>query len=635
MQKYWQRLIWGAPVILFGISMLQLFQVGDTYALLWLKRIWRNRDQTAFERSATFYLGDSGSKFMRFLDETIPVEQAVVVAERSAQLSHQEILQYFLFPRPIVACSCDLGLTCKACLMEPDRYVPVTSQFPPPELSAELFAGIKQYLPAAIDSDYYLGVYAPVQEASPGEAKTFREHTFDLLRLLIVDLTILLALGLFGGALVYLMVPSLSLVETGSLAVPVGTGIITWALFLISWAGVPLTPLTVIVSYLACGLSILGAAKLTGTNFRFHLPNFHGPDFQWINLVGWCVVGLTWTILLVITVGRSYSLFDDIVIWSAKGHGMAYAGSIFAGRLLGGHGLAYPLNIPLLVTVFTLLDGDLLPGSKFFFPFAFLALLVGVYRFCRRHGVSPLIATGGTLLILTSPAIFFYGTSGFANIPFTSYLVLGTLWSFEGLEQDDSRVLLLGGLLLAMAGWTRPEGLAYALVLVVALLVGRWVTRQPLNFHARWLLPLLIITGAWLIFGTTYIAGDQAGDALKGLSQQVLNGQIDLGPLKTMVIFIGNQLFHGVDWRYLTPLGVFLILVAVIRQVLHPSPLIPMLLIVTLAGFGFVIGIFFILSEPDFVAFLDVSFDRAFFPTVVMLMVTGLMAFRRIPDPGI
>ncbi len=98
LQKYWQRLILGAPVILFAVSMLQLLQVGDTYALLWLKRIWRNRDQTAFERSANFYLGDSGTKFMRFLDETIPVDKAVVVAERSAQFSHQEILAVFFVP---------------------------------------------------------------------------------------------------------------------------------------------------------------------------------------------------------------------------------------------------------------------------------------------------------------------------------------------------------------------------------------------------------------------------------------------------------------------------------------------------------------------------------------------------------
>lgn len=629
LQKYWQRLILGAPVILFAVSMLQLLQVGDTYALLWLKRIWRNRDQTAFERSANFYLGDSGTKFMRFLDETIPVDKAVVVAERSAQFSHQEILQYFLFPRPIVACSCDLGQACTACLMEPDHYVPITSQFPPPEFSAEQFAGIKQYLPASVGSDYYLGVYTPLLYASFGEAQTFKEQSFDLLRLLILDLTILLALGLFGGAIVHLILPALSWIETGSLAIPVGTGIFTWVLFLTSWAGFSLTPLSVILVYLACGMLVFGAAKLTGTNYCFHRPNFHSPDFQWINLVGWCVIGLTWTLLVILAVGRSYSLFDDIVIWSAKGHGIAYAGSIFAGRLLGGHGLAYPLNIPLLVTIFTIFDGDLLPGSKFFFPFALLALLVGVYRFCRRHGVSALIATGGTLLILTTPAIFFYGTSGFANIPFTSYLVLGTLWSFEGLEQDNPRVLLLGGLLLALAGWTRPEGLPYAFVLAAALLAARWVTRQPLHFHVSWLLPLLVITGSWLIFATHFIAGDQAGGALKGLSQQVMNGQINLNPLKTLVIFIAGRLFSGVDWRYLMPLVLFFLLAALVRQGFRPGPLIPMLLIVTLASFGFVIAIFFILSEPDFVTFLEVSFDRAFFPTVVLLIVTGLMAFRR------
>jgi len=629
-RKFWHRLSWVMPFIFLGIGVLQLFQVTNSYSLIWLKRIWRTQTQTAIERSASFYLGDSGSKFMLFLDEIIPINKDVVLAERSAQFSHQGILQYFLFPRAIITCRCDeLGGLCISCLEESDRYVPVTSQFPPPDFPIDQLEELKQFVPAPIESDYYLGVYIPLPTPEGDKTQTLEHQPFNLLGTLATDLAIWVGLGLLGIAVVHLILPNLSLIEAIVLAIPIGVGLQTWTMFISSWVGFPLTQVSIVVIYLVLGLSTVLFLKITKTDLHFEPLGIHKVDFKPLILISWIVIGIAWMILVIISVGRSYSLFDDIVIWSLKGHGIAYSGTIFAERL-GGHGLSYPLNLPLSVTIFKLLDGDLLPGSKFLFPIALLALLIGAYRFCRRHGASPLLSSGGILLILSTPAIYFYATTGFANIPFVSYLILGLLWSYEGLEKDNRRHLILGGLLLAMAGWTRPEGFPYALALMAILLIARWLTRQSWRFSILWVLPLGIFPGIWLVFAHKYVADDQAGGALRGFWQQISTGQVNLTPLKTMYTFVFNQLTQGEDWRYFLPLALFLILAALLRHVMRPEKLIPVLLLVTLVAFGFIVGIFFIEStdEQNFDQFLRVSLDRALFPGIILMILSGVMAFR-------
>ena len=570
--------------ILFGFGILQLFQVTNGYSLTWLKRIWRNQTQGAMERSANFYLGDSGSKFMSFLDEIIPIDKDVVVAERSAQFSHQGILQYFLFSARIIACRCDeLGGLCNRCIVDENSYVPVTTQFPPADFPISELENLKHFIPAPVNSDYYLGVYAPLSVPGVDETQEIEPQPFNLLRTLAADMAIWVGLGLLGIAVVYLIVPKLPFIEAVGLAIPIGVGLQTWVMFIASWAGIPLTQVSIIIIYLILGLTTLLLVKITKTDLDFGSLDIRKLNFKPLNGIPWVIIGIAWIILVIISVGRSYSLYDDIVIWSLKGHGIASSGTIFAERQ-GGHGLAYPLNIPLTVTLFMLFDGDQLPGSKFLFPIALLALLIGAYGFFRRQGASPLLSIAGILLILSTPVIYYYATTGFANIPFSSYLVLGVLWSYEGLDKGNRRRLILGGVLLAMAGWTRPEGFPYALILIVTLLIARFLTRQPWRFSFLWVLPLAIFPGIWLVFARNFVAVDQAGGALSGFWQQMVSGQVNLTPLKTIYDFFFHQLTQMGDWRFFLPLALFLLLAAFLRHVLRPGKLIPILLLIDPGG---------------------------------------------------
>ena len=66
---------------------------------------------------------------------------------------------------------------------------------------------------------------------------------------LIVDLAILGALVFFGYVLIRIFLGGSGRLETASLAFPLGGGIITWLLFLLSWGGMQLTLSTVLLVY--------------------------------------------------------------------------------------------------------------------------------------------------------------------------------------------------------------------------------------------------------------------------------------------------------------------------------------------------------------------------------------------------
>ena len=68
---------------------------------------------------------------------------------------------------------------------------------------------------------------------------------------LIVNLAILAALVFFGYVIIRIFLGGSGPLKTASLAFPLGGGIITWILFLLSWVGMQLTLSTVFIAYSA------------------------------------------------------------------------------------------------------------------------------------------------------------------------------------------------------------------------------------------------------------------------------------------------------------------------------------------------------------------------------------------------
>lgn len=584
------------------------------------------------DRSALFLMGGTGADFIKFIDSIVPQDRTVIVPERSGMISHQNILQFYLHPRAIVACSCDsLGGKCYACLLKPDAYVPVTSEFPP---SGSMDA-TKELIPFPGKSDYYLGIYAPAGD-SIGNIAAADTGTANQPVAIIIDLLVLGVFSLIGAHLARLVVPRLSWLETLALSIPLGAGALTWVVFVASWAGAPISLGSVgiaAVALLAALVYIRWRSRGKETLLREKISWDRKNTLQGMILGG---ILLVFSLATVIAVGRTYSSYDDIANWALKGYAIAYQGTIWAGADWGGHALAYPMNLPLSISFFKLASGDVLPGSKLLFPLSLAALLVGCYAFWNRLGVRNSLAQAGILFLLTVPTIFLHSTLGYANIPFTAYLVLGVLWAIEGVWSGRSGDLTLSGILFAFAAWTRPEGIILAFIMAGVIIFAKMVMRRSGKVPLLWLLPLMILPGVWLVFSSGYIGGDQIGGAVSAFLQQALSGHLDLTPLPMSLAYAVKQGMSPVIWGVVLPGSLALLVLSVFRIKQFPKEKLILMIISALAAALVPIGLFIVESstEGNFAAFLQVSFDRAYLPAGFLLVLLAITAIgSRKSDP--
>ncbi|MGE5220975.1 MAG: hypothetical protein ACM3PY_00965, partial [Omnitrophica WOR_2 bacterium] len=487
----------------------------------------------------------------------------------------------------------------------------------------------KKFIPYQSGEGFYRGIYVP-SGYTPAPVIPEQRDSYSPFATLLADLGWLAALYSLGFVLIRIILRADGFLEAVILGLPAGLGLFSWFYFIISWIGVPLNLATTLLTWFIL-LALLLAIRwrqVGPENFlKPGLPRLTIPKIDWIQafvLLG--IIGM-FAIAVVISVGRGYSLFDDMAIWSLKGYVIAVHQSIWGAAEASGHGLAYPLNISLNITAFTFTSGDRLPGSKLIFPLLAAAMLFGCYRFWRRYGVPVILALSGVLALISVPVIFQHATIGFANLPFTAYLVLGTLWSIEGLLEDQTRPLLAGGVLLGFAGWTRPEGIGFALAIAAALAVFRGLRRLKAHIILPWLLMIAAIPGVWLIFSYSQISTNQIGNAVRSFQAAWISGSFQLGHVKQEIQFTLEQIWKLNTWGLIFPAAIILLLVSLYRssRLIHPAGalLLPAALVAILAPFI----LFFVESfnEPNFSRFLDVSFDRAFFPAAIFFVLLAIL----------
>jgi len=450
---------------------------------------------------------------------------------------------------------------------------------------------------------------------------------------LIFDAILLACIFLLGAQITRAILGTPGRLAVLSLAFPLGGGVLTWFVFLLSWVGVSISLLTVAITY--AGLLALA----TAVHFRTKAGDVHAddrtepeavPTIRRAGSQGWLWGTLIALVIVaaLIAVGRSYSSWDANAIWAVKGYGIALTGTVFGGEGWGAWGLAYPLNTPLQIALFELVGGDDLPGSKLLFPFFYLSLLLSSYRFLRRSNVEQKMAGLAILLLATNPFIFLHATIGYANLPLASYLVMAVLWGIDGISEQQPRALAVSGLLFGLASWTRAEAISFCLVAIALLLVAHWITKTGKVYLAPWLIPFVTISGFWLAFGWTSVENSHLGKAMSGVLPKLLNGEFRLREL----YYIPRTLsYRAVDleiWGLLFPAAGILAILGFRQFWSGRAPRVIMALMATVALAAVPVGLFYVRSFTrweDFIPLLNRSFDRAFLPASFMIVILAVL----------
>lgn len=597
--------------------------------------IWRMRNSTSFERSAVFLLTPRGAEFLKFIQDVIPPGSKVTIPLFAGPFSEQSVMQFFMMDRSIFGCP---RVNQIECLSKPDKYLIATFKYPPDESdinkTLEVFPEINELYP-------YKGVYLADNYVRGNYGALYPEK-YNIPLTILCDLGILLAWFLIGWAILVIVSGKHYHPLTLIPAFPVGMGVFTWCLFLTCLAGAPLTLLTLVIVYLIM-LIPLGILTL-----RMHclppglLELFHNLRsevkqirFSFFSLSIILLIFLFILFLVYITVGRGYSTFDDIAIWSLKGYYMAYKNDLFAAGQASGHSLSYPLNLPLAISTFYLADMDLLPGSKLAYLLLFITMLGCIYWFFRKNHVSQLFTLLGILLIISTPVMFDFATLGFANMPFACYLVIGTILGIHGVTNNQTRYLYLSGVVLSLAGWTRPEGIGYALFIAIAIGIFGFIHRIRLSTFLLYVFTSVSLCGIWMLLGYRYIQGDEIGQALRSLYEAIATGTFSFNIIKTTLAYSWNSLITLRNWGVVIPLCV-IILASLSPVILRRKNTNTLIMTVLALGTFLIPQLMFVtksFQSNDYLGFLYVSFDRAQIPAVILLILSTILSTKCLYPP--
>jgi len=411
--------------------------------------------------------------------------------------------------------------------------------------------------------------------------------------------------------------------EALALSYPLGGGLLTLAMFLASWMGSHLNPRSVLIVYSLLALPLACVSFLRQRRRFAHsessLENGRGRSSSYDYLV----LGIFMVLALIsgiLAVGRSYSTWDAIAIWGIKGYAIAHQGSIFAAEGWGSHGLSYPLNIPLQISLFSVWGSDALPASKLIFPAYYFSLLLGVYAFHKEH-LGKLYAFMGALVVGTLPIVFMHATMGYANLPFAIYIAFGVLALYQAYRGGPKRYGQLGGILLGLAVWTRPEGLVMTAMIWAAFLTTILVLRPDLTPRDLVLsiVLFLVVILPWQLFLKDHGANPLIQQAPRTALAAIGRADLHLEAFYWIFRFLVGQLIDLRVWGLILPLG-FLVLAANYRRIKqitlrNTAPLTVMFIAVGLSMVGYYYLVSFV---GDLKFWLGSGVNRMFLPAGIM-----------------
>lgn len=440
-------------------------------------------------------------------------------------------------------------------------------------------------------------------------------------------LVVLLPLFLLGFLLCKSLDPGVNGLEGLAMAFPMGGGLLTLATFLASWMGMRLDRLGISIVYSILVISLAGVYLLRRRRA------FGRPEISWRGRAGrscsirdYLYSGVFLALALLaayLAVGRSYSTWDAIAIWGIKGYAIAREGTFLAAGEWGSHGLSYPLNIPLQISFFSIWGSDSMPTSKLIFPAFYFSLLLRAYAFHRqRLGMAP--AFMAALALGTLPVVFEHATMGYANLPFATYIVFGVLALYEGSKMGSRSGLHLGGILLGMAVWTRPEGLMLTSMIWLAFMGASLATRSdaaPRRLAGS--LALFLLTSLpWQLFLREYGLHPLIRQAPSAAITAILQGNFHLEGFYWIFRFLAGQALNPGVWGVFVPLSLIM-LVASYRKIKETAFRSTAVLSVLLVTIGLsLVGYYYLVSfVGDLKFWLGSGVNRMFLPAGILAAI--------------
>ncbi|MCK4901556.1 MAG: hypothetical protein KAS38_22425, partial [Anaerolineales bacterium] len=401
-------LLIGAVLIQGG---LLLRQVGPD-----LLAIRGTMGQNGLWRSANFFQNQRFADYVNFLNEHIAEDARVVLPPLESGpriLGITPFMQFFLAPREVINCP---DQECLNNLSLDNTYVVFTD--------AAQATRVADSPEQVWMFDEGWGVVAPkgasneVLNPSPGFASLV-----EIVQAAIWPILWLLLMTVAGTLVVARLVqPRWHVLVKLVLGYGFALGVFSLSTAAASLAGLPLRRDILLWKTAILFIGALAFFLIDRRYGRSEKTAPTGSPSKSVRLDPWQVVFLVLGgIACLISVGKGYHSTDAILLWGAKGNGIAATGTIMQVIAWGTNTVPYPLNIPVLIGALKVLFTDILPASKLVFSGYYIGLMFILYHALCWFGTRRSITGLATLLVGTAPLVFRHATLGYANLAMSFY----------------------------------------------------------------------------------------------------------------------------------------------------------------------------------------------------------------------
>ncbi len=187
-------------------------------------------------------------------------------------------------------------------------------------------------------------------------------------------------------------------------------------------------------------------------------------------------------------------------------------------------------------------------NPKIFYSLLFLSLAVIFYHSLRDY-VRRYHALLFSLILVTTPYIYVHATNSYTNFTFAFYFSVGGFYLYRWVSKQKRGFLVLAGVFMALAAWTRKESTIFFLGYLVILSFSSISRRR---FFAPLVFALLYFSIAplWDVYGRVVFHFERVGSpgAISGIPSILATAGRLFDPLrwKDVLIFFWNDILAWV-----------------------------------------------------------------------------------------
>jgi len=357
----------------------------------------------------------------------------------------------------------------------------------------------------------------------------------------------------------------MTLIETVSLGFGLGMGFISLEIFLAGLLRVPFTlaylappPLLLIPLFFFLGsntgierhvvaaegrlrgvklvlAAILSIWILIKIGFVFY-ECFNRPIYSWDAFINWSVSA------------KLFFYRKGLVLNPSDEHFFGRGYRVFYG---------YPLHFPLLEVWVSLWLGRfheiLSKAPSFFYFIAVLGLLYGAVK----REATTLFALMAVFFMASAPLFTFHGQDAYSDLPLSYFVLASVVLFWRFMRSGEKMTIILSGVFMGMALFVKTEGLLLLFALFVALVAYLIIENKATAVNLlRFLVPIAILAGPWLVFNLVHHLGFGHGEKTPGLKGGVLVHWEVLGGWFRAVFLTANYNLVYSFWAVMSVLGI-------------------------------------------------------------------------------